>query len=127
MRPSSCELITVDTFYDGYTSKDQIESSFAHYFERNNKAALRDAVAPTFGMYGLLRSNNQRLLKLSEIAVIPLDGEGPTECSAVVAILDETKTNKRGKIQFASFICNRNVLYAQSSFCRCIYFVGKAS
>lgn len=109
MRASSCELITVDTFYDGYTSKDQIESSFAHYFERNNKAALRDAVAQAFGMYGLLRSNNQRLLKLSEIAVMPLDGEGPTECSAVVAILDETKTNKRGKIQYASFIRNRNV------------------
>ena len=109
MRASSCELITVDTFYDGYTSKDQIESSFAHYFERNNKAALRDAMAQAFGMYGLLRSNNQRLLKLSEIAVMPLDGEGPTECSAVVAILDETKTNKRGKIQYASFIRNRNV------------------
>ena len=77
-------------------------------------------------MYGMLRSNNQRLLKLSEITIMHLEGEleGPTDCSAVVAILDESKTNQRGKIQYASFIRNRDLFVCPISllslylFCR---------
>ena len=59
-------------------------------------------------MFGLLRSNNQRMLKLSELSVRELGNEGPTACPVVVVITRGGKNNHVGKLQYASFMRNKN-------------------
>ena len=66
--------------------------------------------AQSFGLYGLLRGDNQRKVALSELGstVLPPE-EGPTECLALIAITRETKTNTRGLLQYAAMMRSKDV------------------
>ena len=74
-------------------------------------------------MYGLLRAVSQRVLKLSEITVRELFNEGPTPCWAVVLIIDDSKTNKDGKLQYSHFMRNSNVFVCPVFFLSLYLFV----
>lgn len=103
-------LLIADLFYDGFNNQQQIQKTYESYFHRNSKEGLRDIVAQGVGMFALLRSGDQRRIDLSELAHAEFSNEGPTPCFGVVITTREGKTNTHGKIQYATFMRNANVL-----------------
>ncbi|OXC68584.1 hypothetical protein AYX13_02788 [Cryptococcus neoformans] len=69
----------IDTIFEGYQTRNQIQHSYGHYFQRGTLEALRDMVSQSFGLYNLFRDDNQRMVTLSELAALELEeGDRPT-------------------------------------------------
>ena len=83
--------------------------SFEWYIHANRQDGLRDACAQAFGVYGLLRSDNQRMIMLSEMSACFMEEEGPSPCPAVVTVVREGKTNSKGKVTYAAFMRHKDV------------------
>ncbi|RXK39824.1 hypothetical protein M231_02879 [Tremella mesenterica] len=117
-------------FYDGYKDTKQLARSFAHYMERNNEEGLRDALAQALGVYGMLRSDNQRRMLLSDLSSEIALNEGPTACLLVVLVLHSSKTNASGKAEYAAFIRNKDLsvcpvfLLSLYLFARYVFYCG---
>ena len=101
---------STETIFDGYQSRDEVALSYESYFNRGNLEGLRDMTAQSFGLFGLLRGDNQRKVALSELGstLLPPD-EGPTECLALVAITRGSKTNTKGLTQYAAMMRAKDV------------------
>ncbi|OWZ80888.1 hypothetical protein C365_00714 [Cryptococcus neoformans Bt85] len=70
----------IDTIFEGYQTRNQIQHSYGHYFQRGTLEALRDMVSQSFGLYNLFRDDNQRMVTLSELAALELEeGDRPRQ------------------------------------------------
>ncbi|WWC90451.1 uncharacterized protein L201_005386 [Kwoniella dendrophila CBS 6074] len=100
----------VNTLFDGYKTREQVTKTYDWYFLRNNEEGLRDMTAHSFGLYGLLRSDNQLNLALSDLGSEDLpDDEGATPCFAVIALLQQGKTNTKGLVKYSAFMRAKDV------------------
>ena len=84
---------------------------------------MRNACAHAFGIFGLLRGDNQRGIELSDLGSMLLEGEGTTECFAVVVTLRKGKTHTAGKVSYAGFMRNANVAVCPVWFLALYLFV----
>ncbi|GAA5919811.1 hypothetical protein JCM5296_002035, partial [Sporobolomyces johnsonii] len=64
---------------------------------------VRDRLGFALGHYGLLRSSNILPVELPDLFSLDLPDEGPSPCFAVVVLLDNGKTNKDGRKEYAAF------------------------
>jgi hypothetical protein len=63
----------------------------------------------TLSHYGLMRGQNVRGMELPDLFSLPLEGEGPTDCIAVVSSMRNGKTNAFGKLEYGAMIRAKNV------------------
>lgn len=95
------------TLQDGYLTLADFSKILAAAMHRNSPEGLRDRLGMCLGHYGLMRSSNILDLEFADLSSIQLEGEGPTNCFAVVAPLQHGKTNKDGRTEYGAFIRSR--------------------
>ncbi|KAE8183507.1 hypothetical protein CF328_g8161 [Tilletia controversa] len=98
----------IGTSLDGYTQA-QLEDICAFFIQRDSETGLRDRLAFLISHYALLRGDNARKLELADLHHLDLAGEGPSPCFAVVLLLANGKTNQAGRVEYGSFLRNRDV------------------
>ncbi|CAD6959590.1 unnamed protein product, partial [Tilletia controversa] len=97
----------IGTSLDGYTQA-QLEDICAFFIQRDSETGLRDRLAFLISHYALLRGDNARKLELADLHHLDLAGEGPSPCFAVVLLLANGKTNQAGRVEYGSFLRNRD-------------------
>ncbi|KAE8231011.1 hypothetical protein CF326_g3980 [Tilletia indica] len=97
----------IGTSLDGYT-REQLEDICAYFVQRDNETGLRDRLAFLISHYALLRGDNARRLELADLHHLDLSGEGPSPCFAVVLLLANGKTNQAGRVEYGSFLRNKD-------------------
>ncbi|KAE8181731.1 hypothetical protein CF336_g8816, partial [Tilletia laevis] len=98
----------IGTALDGY-SQTQFGDVSNYFLLRNSEIGLRDRLAFLISHYALLRGDNARKLELADLHHLELEGEGPSSCFAVVLLLANGKTNQAGRVEYGSFMRNRDV------------------
>ena len=63
----------------------------------------------TISHYGLMRGQNVRAMEFPDLFCLLLEGEGPTDCKAVVSSMRNGKTNSFGKLEYGSMIRAKDV------------------
>jgi hypothetical protein len=103
-------LTSADKHYDGYTSQADLLTSLEHFWSRNSEAGLRDLAAFTLGIYGMLRGDNQRGLKLSDLSHLdlPKEGAGARGAWFVVFGLTKGKTHKGAADKLTTMMRHRD-------------------
>lgn len=91
---------------DGYQSTQQFVDISLRFFVTNN---LRGRACFLLSHYGLLRGENIRELELADMFSQPLGGEGFSECTALVLLIQHGKTNQYGKLQHVGYMRNKDV------------------
>ncbi|KAE8225065.1 hypothetical protein CF319_g2131 [Tilletia indica] len=98
----------IGTALDGYTLA-QFGQVSNYFIQRNSEVGLRDRLAFLISHFALLRGENARNLELADLHHLQLEGEGPSSCFAVVLLLANGKTNQAGRVEYGSFLRNRDV------------------
>ncbi|CAD6890814.1 unnamed protein product [Tilletia laevis] len=98
----------IGTALDGY-NQSQFCNVSNYFLLRNNETGLRDRLAFLISHYALLRGENARNLELADLHHLDLEGEGPSDCFAVVLLLANGKANQAGRVEYGSFLRNRDV------------------
>ena len=106
---SSYSNSSTELHYDGYKDNSQVSATFAYLVQRNSEEGLRDACAQALGIFGLLRSDNQRLLTLADLSSRIWDNEGATRCLAISWLMRAGKTNRNGIANYATYIRNKDL------------------
>ena len=96
----------VGSLLDGYHSQDEFIALTDNFFLRDDH---RGRVCFLLSHFGLLRGENARDLELADMFSQVLDGEGYSECVALVLLIQHGKTNNFGKLQHVGFMRNKNV------------------
>lgn len=94
---------------DGNTTTDTFKQLLNVCLQRSTAEGLRDRLAFCLGHFGLLRSDNTLQIELADLASVDLPNEGPSPCFAVTVLLDNGKTNKDGRCEYAAFSRNKDV------------------
>jgi len=70
-----------------------------------------------FGHYYLLRGENRRKIKLTDLSLLDYPStEGPTLCGCLVSLLQDSKMNKTVKKEFMGSLRHKNpLLYTQGA------------
>ena len=76
---------------------------------------LRTAVDFLFGHTMLLRSEHRRDVQLPDLFSLELKNMGPTPCKAMIMILNQGKTNPFGRLEYATVVRHKEVLYCPMS------------
>ncbi|KAE8218798.1 hypothetical protein CF319_g7390 [Tilletia indica] len=97
----------IGTHMDGY-SRDQMRAVVDHFMTRNSDASLRDCVCFLLSHFALLRGDDLRPMELADIHHLEMRNEGLSDCFAVMLLLRSGKTNKHGRVEFGSFIRNKD-------------------
>lgn len=99
----------IDTIFEGYQTRNEIQQSYGYYFQKGTPEALRDMVSQSFGLYNLFRGDSQKMVTLSELAALVLEEEGPTKCVAIVAVSRAGKRNTKGLAQYGAMLRAKDV------------------
>ncbi|KAE8189287.1 hypothetical protein A4X06_0g7249 [Tilletia controversa] len=97
----------IGTHMDGY-SREQMRLVVDHFVHRNSDASLRDCVCFLLSHFALLRGDDLRPIELADIHHLEMRNEGLSDCFAVMLLLRSGKTNKHGRVEFGSFIRNKD-------------------
>ncbi|KAE8213455.1 hypothetical protein CF319_g9169 [Tilletia indica] len=102
----------IGTALDGYTLQQLGEIS-NHFIQRNSEIGFRDRLAFLISHFALLRGENARNLELADLHHLSMSGEGPSgvgssQCFAVVLLLANGKTNQAGRVEYGSFLRNKD-------------------
>ncbi|KAE8255342.1 hypothetical protein A4X03_0g5579 [Tilletia caries] len=95
------------THMDGY-SREQMRAAVDHFITRNSDASLRDCVCFLLSHFALLRGDDLRPIELADIHHLEMRNEGLSDCFAIMLLLRHGKTNKHGRVEFGSFIRNKD-------------------
>ena len=87
----------------------ELISIVSHFDTKSPKFRFRNRVSILFQHFALLRSESVLGLELPDMFHIPLPNEGVSECRAVVLQMRSGKTNQFGKVEYGSFIRNKDV------------------
>lgn len=91
---------------DGCQSTQQFMDMSLHSMERHD---IRGRACYFLSHYGLLRGKNVRELELADMLAQPFDGEGFSECIALVLLIHHGKTNQNEKLQHVGYMRNKDV------------------
>ncbi|CAD6934855.1 unnamed protein product [Tilletia caries] len=97
----------IGTALDGYTLA-QFGQVSNYFIQRNSEVGFRDRLAFLISHFALLRGANARNLELADVHHLQLEGEGPSDCFAVVLLLSNGKTNQAGRVEYGSFLRNKD-------------------
>ena len=73
-------------------------------------SAHRTALDFLMGHMMLLRGENRRHVQLADLFPLTLKNEGPSRCTALIMILDNSKVNKTGRIEYRGVVRHKNIL-----------------
>lgn len=96
------------TLSDGLKQKD-VDNINKYFMEKNSEHGLRDLLNHLMGTAMCLRGNNSRMFELPDFFLMELRKEGPQQCQAMVAIMNNGKTNADGRNEYGACIRNKEV------------------
>ena len=121
----------IGTLLDGYSEGELIE--FVRYcwvgYEtqgrvnpRTTEGFLRTVADFLFAHHTLVRGENRRAAELADLFCLTLANEGPTECPAMVMLMDNGKTNQHGQRQYNAVVRHKNFLLCTLSHTAFYFF-----
>jgi hypothetical protein len=99
----------IGTLQDGYTSVDELKTLASAFLEDGTRTGLRDRCGLLLMHSGTLRSESIREFQLPDLFSLQLESEGATECTCMVMLLNQGKTNQFGRHEFCSMIRSKDV------------------
>ncbi|KAE8246728.1 hypothetical protein A4X13_0g5650 [Tilletia indica] len=97
-------------------NREQMRLVVNHFVDRNGDAALRDCVCFLLSHFALLRGDDLRPIELADIHHLDMRNEGPGDRFAVMLLLQHGKTNKHGRVEFGSFMRNKDAAICPVAF-----------
>lgn len=97
------------------TSKELHQINCYHWSYKNIHNGLRDDMAQFIMRSMAIRGDNMRKMELADLFSDKISNQGVGECVALIAVLDQGKTNQFGKAQFAATLRSKDVLLCAQS------------
>ena len=97
------------TLLDGYSSMDELRDLLVYFYDLDTGIGLRNRVAVAMCHFNTLRGEVIRRMEFADMFSILLENEGPSDCIAMVTVMDNGKTNKNGRLEYGACLRNRFV------------------